>query len=114
MDCQNFYDMYCFEKQEFFCAKCDFKGHNQRHSKCEGDVNKDITEMKDTAVKLAQQFNLDIAKFRTRMRPLFDYKENIMKLHVTEAFMRVAIFHFPTLSHIKSESNAIVQNDSDF
>ena len=43
--------MYCFEKQEFFCAKCDFKPHNQSHSKCEGDSNKDITEMKDTALK---------------------------------------------------------------
>eukprot|EP00347_Sterkiella_histriomuscorum_P022471 403338366 len=106
--------MFCFERQEFFCAKCDFKGHNQRHVKCEGEVNKDILDIKETAIKLATTFNADILKFKQRTRVLFDYKENAMKLHVIEAFMRLAIFHFSCLGHIKSESNNIAQNETDF
>ncbi|CDW80897.1 morn repeat protein [Stylonychia lemnae] len=103
-DCQKLYDMYCFERQEFFCAKCDFKQHNQKHTKCDGDVNKDINEIKEAAIKATMIFQQEQQKLKYKTKTLFDYKEYAIKLHILEAFTRVAIFHFPSLSNLKKIS----------
>ena len=94
--------MYCFDKEEYFCAKCDFKSHNQKHVKCEGDTNKGVSELKELAVKEANSFHCEMPKLKYRLKHLIDYKEYV-KLHIVETFIRMAIFHFQKLDFLKGQ-----------
>ena len=42
-----------------------------------------------------------------------DYEEHL-RLHIVEAFLRVAIFHFKKMDYLKEEAVKVVSNQTDF